>query len=167
MIGPADSGTRDEILPELHNPGSGPVWNSIVKGCDHHKIRGQVRYVEMKARDSWVHPISFNPLGRSLACFCFSLFIPIISPLRTLLSKSDTIKRSNCASLFATALLTSSAFVITARRCRTSATVQSPCRPKGASETRDYPASPPEHHTKTSPSSPASSSRSSHLPSFR
>jgi hypothetical protein len=32
--------------------------------------------------------------------------------------------------------VTSSAFVITARRCRTSATVQSPCRPKGASETR-------------------------------
>ncbi|KAJ0416120.1 hypothetical protein BJY00DRAFT_238378 [Aspergillus carlsbadensis] len=172
----------------------------------------------MKARDSsWVHSISFNPLGRSLACFCFSHFIPIISPLRypnrpgntrslffflpgfctfccgacfslsfltflplivllrdspsvaqsrILFANSDTtIKRSDSASLLHLFRRPSSALVRT-RRCRTSATVQIPCRPKGASETRDYPASPQNLPRKLHRALPTSSSRSSYLPSF-
>ncbi|KAL2850990.1 hypothetical protein BJX68DRAFT_76862 [Aspergillus pseudodeflectus] len=43
MIGPANCGTRDEILPELHIPGSGSVWNPVVKVVIIIKYGGQVR----------------------------------------------------------------------------------------------------------------------------
>jgi len=42
MIGAAKGGTRDEKLPELHIPGSPPVWNPIVKVKIN--IRYRVRY---------------------------------------------------------------------------------------------------------------------------